>query len=105
MGGRQHQAPGRSAGELRAGPLEIVGFAQDALGDRQHRLARLGQAAEALAAALEDRHPQFLLEQLDLLGNARLRRIQSLGRLRNIQTLALDFDNVTQLLEFHDRPK
>jgi hypothetical protein len=60
----------------------------------QHRLARLGNAGEALAAALEDGDPEFVLEQLDLLRNARLRGVQRLGRLRDIEALALDFDDV-----------
>ena len=58
-------------------------------------------AGEALAAALEDGHPEFVLEQFDLLRNARLRGEQRLGRLRDVEALALDFDDVAKLLKFH----
>ena len=101
VGSRQHQSPRRAAGKVGTGPLEVVRLAQDALGDRQHRLPRLGQPAETLAAALEDRHPEFVLEQSDLLGNPGLRGKERLGRLGNVETLALDLDDVTQLLKFH----
>ncbi len=56
---------------------------------------------EALAAALEDGDAQLILQQLDLLGDARLRGIERFRRLGHIQALALDFDDVTQLLKFH----
>ena len=101
MGRRQHEAAALAGGELGTRPLEVFRFAQDALGDLEHRLARLGDAGEALAAALEDGDPEFFLEQNDLLRDARLRGVQHLGRLRDIESLAPDFDDVAELLEFH----
>ena len=105
MGRCQNQPAALTAGKFRTGPLEIFGFAQDAFGNRQHRLARLGDAGEAFAAAFEDRHPQFFLEQLDLLGNPWLRGEQRLGGFGDVESLALDFDDVAQLLEFHGGTK
>ena len=105
MGRRQNQPAALTAGKFRAGSLEVFGFAQDAFGNRQHRLARLGDSGKAFAAAFEDRHPQFFLEQLDLLGNPWLRGEQRLGGFGDVETLALDFDDVTQLLEFHGGTK
>ena len=101
MGGGEDQPAAVAGSEVGAGPLQVLGFAQDAPGDVQHHLPGLGDAGKALAAALENGHPELVLEQLDLLGNARLRGIERLRRLRNIESLALDFDDVTQLLEFH----
>jgi hypothetical protein len=58
-------------------------------------------ASQALAAALENDDPEFVLEQLDLLGNPRLRGMQRFRRLGNVEATARDFDEIAELLELH----
>jgi hypothetical protein len=68
----------------------------------QHCAAGRGDSRQALAAALEDRQTQLLLEHADLLGHARLRGKQRFGGgIRDIQAAPLHFDQVTQLLQLH----
>jgi hypothetical protein len=49
--------------------------------------------------------PSSSSSRLDLLGNPWLRGEQRLGGFGDVETLALDFDDVTQLLEFHGGTK
>ena len=99
---RQHQLAGVAAGKFGACPLQVFRLAQDARRDLQHHLARFGNAGKALAAALENGDAELVLKQADLFGHARLGGVQHLGRLRDIESLAFDFDDVAQLLEFHE---
>jgi hypothetical protein len=62
---------------------------------------RLGDRRQALAAALEDGDPEFLLEQPDLFRNPRLRGVERLRGLRHVEATASDFDEIAQLLELH----
>ncbi|MPN57162.1 hypothetical protein SDC9_204856 [bioreactor metagenome] len=101
----QHQATAVPGCELGAGPFQVFGFAQDALGNAEHYLARLGDPGKTFAAPLEDGHPQFIFKQLDLLGDTGLRGVERFGRLGDVQALALDFNDITELLEFHFRPR
>ena len=90
----QDQAAAIAGGKLAARPFQILGLAQDAFGNVQHHLAGLGNASEALAAALEDGDAEFVLQQLDLLGDAGLGGIKRFRRLGDIEPLTLDFDDV-----------
>ena len=56
-----------------------------------------------LAAALENLHAEFVLEQADLLADARLRGKQALGRGRYIQIVVRDFPDIAELLKLHYR--
>jgi len=47
------------------------------------------------------RHPEFILEQPDLLRDARLRGVERFGGFGYVEAATLDFDNVTQLLQLH----
>jgi hypothetical protein len=58
-------------------------------------------ASQALAAALENDDSEFILEQLDLLGNPGLRGMQRRRRLGNVEATARDFDEIAELLELH----
>ena len=89
------------AGEFFAYPLEVPGFTQDGAGDVQYLSARLADGHHALAVADEHLHAQFVLEQPDLLGNARLRGVQFFGGFGHVQSLAGHFDQIAQLLQFH----
>jgi hypothetical protein len=75
-------------GEFLSGALQVAGFGEDALGDREHGLARLGDRGDALAVAHENLHAELVLEALDLLGDAGLGGMQGLGGGRDAQTAA-----------------
>jgi hypothetical protein len=51
----------------------VLHVEQDAFDDGEEFLARLGEAEQALAAADEDLDAEFVLEVLDVLGDAGLR--------------------------------
>ena len=46
-------------------------------------------------------NPELVLEQADVVADARLRRVQRARRLGDVQVLAHDFDEIAQLLELH----
>ena len=99
--GGDDQAAFGLAGELFAHALEVFGFAQDALGNAQHLLARLGHRHHALAVANKHLNAQFVFQQADLLADARLGGVQGFGGFRDVQALLGDFDQITELLQFH----
>jgi hypothetical protein len=101
MRGGNHQAAGIAVGIFLADAPDVLGFAQHAFGNFEHCPAGFGDRRQALAAPLENGHPEFLFEQPDLLGDPRLRGIQRLRSLRNIETTTRHFDEITELLEFH----
>ena len=85
-------------GELFAGPLEVGGFGEQPLGDRQHRPSGLGHPDQALAIANEDLDPQFVLQRLDLLADSGLGGEERLGRRGHVQVAARDFGHIAELL-------
>ena len=102
MRSSQHQSPGIAGSKLGAGTFQILGFTQNAFGNIEHHLTRLGDARKPLATSFENRYPQFILQQLHLLGDTGLRGEKGFRRLGNIKPLTLNFDDITQLLKFHD---
>jgi hypothetical protein len=95
------QAAGVATGVLLADAPDVLRVAQHAFGNRDHRPPRLGDRQQALAAALENDDSEFVLEQLDLLGNPGLRGMQRFRRLGNVEATARDFDEIAELLELH----
>ena len=61
--------------------LDVLGVEQHALDDGDELLAGLGHAEETLAAADEQLHAKLVLEVLDVLAHARLRRVERVGDL------------------------
>jgi hypothetical protein len=61
--------------------FQVAGVVQYALRDTEHRLARLGQGADALAVAHEYLDPQLFLQQFDLFADPRLRGVERLRRI------------------------
>ena len=57
--------------------------------------------SEAFALAGEYLHAQFFLEQLELLADAGLRRVQALSSGRDVQAVVDDRKQIFQLLQFH----
>ena len=98
MSGSDDQTARIAAGVLFADPLDIFRFAQDALGDFDDALARLGNRRQPLATALENNDAQFIFQQLDLLGNPWLRGIENIRRLGDIQPVVRHFNKITELL-------
>ena len=101
VGGGDGERAHRLAPELVAQLLEVAGVGEDALGDRQDVTPRLGQAREALAAAHEDLYSELVLELEDLAAQARLRGVQGLCSLRQVELVAGHFADRAQLLELH----
>ena len=101
VGGGDGQGAELFVRELGARALEVGGLGQHALGDLDHRLARLGKRGQALAAALEHRDAELVLERADLLRHARLRGVQRLRGLGHVEAAPGDFHQVAQLLELH----
>jgi len=95
MGGSHHQTARIPTGEFFPHPFQIFRFPQNAVGDFQHRLARLRNAGEALAATLENDDAQLVFQHLDLFGNPGLGGVKCLRRLGNIQSPPGDFHQVT----------
>ncbi len=81
--------------------LEVPRIVKHALRDGQNGFARLGDRDDALAVAHEDLNTQFLFQQFDLLADAGLRGVQRAGGIRDIQSLAHDLVEETQLLQVH----
>jgi hypothetical protein len=101
VGGGNGERTFRLARKLIPDPLQVLRFAQDALGNAQYFLARFGNRNHALAIADEHLDAQLVFQQADLFGNARLRSVQFLCRFGHIQTLFGHFDQIAQLLQFH----
>ena len=101
VSGRYRQGAELVVGELLAGAAQVLRLGEDALGDRDHRLARLGDRDQPLAVPGEDLEPQLVLEGADLLRHAGLGGMQGLGGLRHVEPAADDLGQATELLEFH----
>jgi len=78
---------------------QLGGLGQQLAGMRVEEAAGLGEL-ERPAAALEQQHPQVILQLLDLPGQRRLGDVQALGRAREVQLLG-DGNEVTQVTQFH----
>src|SRR5690606_3496065 len=87
--------------ELFAGAAQVVRFGEDALGDGNDRLSRLGDRHETLAVTHEDVDAELVLERADLLRDAGLRRVERRRRLGYVEAAARDLGEVAQLLELH----
>mgnify|MGYP006920580086 CR=1 FL=1 len=74
---------------------------KQALDDLQHFLARLGQAGQPLAIALENIDAQFFFEFTNLPADTRLRCKQHIGDLGQTETLTDGFAHGAQLLKIH----
>ena len=99
--GRNRQRADLIVGKFLAGATQVLRFSEDALGDRHHGFARLGNGDEALAVPREYLDAQLVLKGADLLRDAGLRGMQGIGRLGNVEAAAHHLGEVTQLLELH----
>jgi hypothetical protein len=82
-------------GEFLPGPAQVVRLGEDALRDRHHGFAGLGDLDQPLAVAHEHLHPELVLERADLLGNPGLRGMQRFRGLGHVQPAASDLGEVT----------
>src|SRR5205085_7192700 len=99
--GGDRQRAGILLRELVADALEVVDLAHDDLDRLEHLLARLGDAAQALAVAGEDVHAELAFELEDRFGDAGLRREQRLGGLGEVQVLPDGLLNEAELVQVH----
>ncbi|MDR6354763.1 hypothetical protein Q3H58_001434 [Pseudomonas psychrotolerans] len=101
VGGRDGQGALAFVGELLGDLLDAFAFAQDLAGGLDDPLTGRRHPGQVLAAASEHLDAQFVLEQADLLADAGLRGIETLGGGGNVQIVVGDFPDVSQLLQFH----
>jgi hypothetical protein len=101
MGRRDGQRAELVVRELLARAPQVLGLGEDALGDRHHRLARLGDRHQALAVADEYLDAELVLERADLLGHPRLGGMQGLGRLGDVEPAAGHLGEAAELLQLH----
>src|ERR1700690_2376123 len=79
--------------------LQVVGLLQHALDDAENRLARLGERSDAFAAAHENVEAELVLEFADLFRHSRLRGMQSVSSLGEVEPAAHRLAHVAQLLK------
>ncbi len=90
-------------GKLFGITLQILGLGQDAL-DQPHRaLAGLGQADQAFAATDEDLDAKLDFKLANLLADPRLRGVQAIGDLGQVEVVADGRPDIFQLLKIHLR--
>ena len=87
--------------ELLANALEVADLAHDEFDAFEHMLAGLGDALEALAVAGEDLDAQLFFQLDDGLGHARLRGVQGLGGLGQVQVAARGLLDEAKLVQVH----
>src|ERR1019366_6784296 len=81
--------------------LQVVDLLQHALDDAEHHLPRFGDRGHALAAAHEDVEAELVLELADLLRHPRLRGMQGVGGLGQVEPAAHRLAYIAQVLEIH----
>ena len=87
--------------ELLGELLDVLGVEQHPLDDADQLLAGLCQSEQPLAAAHEQLDPQLVLEILDVLADAGLRGIESVGNIGQVELAAYGFANDAKLLKVH----
>ncbi len=88
--------------ELLRNLFNAFNFAQNFASHLQNGLASRSDAGKVLAAAGKNLNPQLILQQTDLLTDARLRGIQHLGCCRHVEVVMRYLPDVSQLLQFHN---
>ena len=88
-------------GELLAEPLDVGRVDQHALDDLHHLLAGVGEAEQPLAAAHEQLDAEFVLQVADVLADARLRGVQRVRHLGQVEVAPHGLADDAQLLEVH----
>ncbi|VWX63261.1 conserved hypothetical protein [Burkholderiales bacterium 8X] len=89
--------------ELFADALEVADLPHDEPDAGQHVLAGFGDTLQALAVPREDLDPEFFLEFDDGLGDPRLRGVERLGRLGQVEVAANRFLDKLELVQIHNR--
>jgi hypothetical protein len=87
--------------EFLAGFFEVAALQQQALDDRQHMGARLGQAGQALAGAHKQFNAELFFQFADLPADPGLRGVQGIGDVGQVEVASHGLAHGTQLLEVH----
>jgi len=98
---RDHQVAAVLIRELARDATQILSIEQHPLDQLMHRLARLREAREPLAASNEDVDAEFVFEVLDLFRHARLRCVQHVRHFGQVHVLTHGLAHEAQLLEIH----
>ena len=101
VGGGDGQGARVLGAELGADAFEVVHLAHDDFHRLQHLFAGLGDTAQTLAVAGEDVHAQLFLQFQDGLADARLRGVQRLGGLGQVEVAPHRFLQELELVQVH----
>ncbi|MNJ63701.1 hypothetical protein D3C77_596190 [compost metagenome] len=101
VGGGDGQVALLLVGELLGDLLDAFHLAQDLASGLDDVFPGRGDAGQVLAAAGEHFDAEFVFQQPDLLADARLGRIEALGRRRDVQIVVRHLPDVAQLLKLH----
>ncbi len=88
-------------GEFLGDLLDALDLAQDLAGGMDDPLPRRRHTGQVLAAASEHLDAQFVLQQADLLADARLRSIEALRRGGDVEVVVRNLPDIAQLLKLH----
>ena len=101
--GRDRERAARLVLELLGQVLDVADLAQDADRAVDHLLPGRRDPREVAPVAHEDLEAELVLEQLDLLADARLRGVQLLRRGGDVETGLGDGREIAELMQFHPR--
>jgi hypothetical protein len=101
VGGGQRQRPLLLPGHVAGEAADVLHFAHDPAGAADHFPAGRGDGRQALALAGEELHAKLLLQQLELLADSRLARIQAVSGGRDVEATVGNGHQVPELLESH----
>ncbi len=101
MGGGNGQRALGFTRKFTAGLAQIFCLQKQPVDDGQDALARIGQAGQALAVALEDFDAKLVFKLADLAAHPGLRGKQHVGHFSQVIAAPRSFADRTQLLEIH----
>ena len=100
--GRHGQCATVFCAELLSNAFEITNLTHDQLNAFKHMLSGLRDAFQALAVPRKNLYTQFFFELDDGFGDARLRRMQRLGCLSQVEIAPGRFLDKSELVKIHD---
>ena len=103
VGGSDRERAARFVLELLGQVLDVADLAQDAGRAVDHLLPGRRDPCEIAPVAHEDLEAELVLEQLDLLADARLRGVELLRRGGDVETGLGDGREIAELMQFHPR--
>jgi hypothetical protein len=101
MGRRERQRSFIALLELRCDLGKVFGVDEHPFDELCHFLSGFGKTEQAFAAPHENFDPKFFFKIADVFANARLRRVESVGRIGEIELVANGLSDDPKLLKIH----